>query len=30
LMNFGWKFLLPVAIANVILTVVAVWLWNVI
>ena len=30
LMNFGWKFLLPVAIGNVILTIVAIWLWNVI
>jgi NADH-quinone oxidoreductase subunit H len=29
LMNFGWKFLLPVAIANVILTIVMIWLWNV-
>lgn len=29
LMNFGWKFLLPVAIANIILTIVAIWLWNV-
>lgn len=29
LMNFGWKFLLPVAIANVVLTIVMIWLWNV-
>jgi NADH-quinone oxidoreductase subunit H len=29
LMNFGWKFLLPVAIGNVVLTIVAIWLWNV-
>lgn len=29
LMNFGWKFLLPVAIANVVLTVIAVWAFNV-
>lgn len=28
LMSFGWKFLLPVAIANVILTIVAIWLWQ--
>lgn len=30
LMNFGWKFLLPVAIANVFFTIVAIWLWHVI
>ena len=29
LMNFGWKFLLPVAIGNVVLTIVAIWLWNI-
>jgi NADH-quinone oxidoreductase subunit H len=29
LMNFGWKFLLPVAIANVVLTIIAIWFWNV-
>lgn len=28
LMSFGWKFLLPVAIANVILTIVMIWLWQ--
>lgn len=28
LMSFGWKFLLPVAIANVILTIVGIWLWQ--
>ncbi len=28
LMNFGWKFLLPVALANVILTIVVVYLLN--
>lgn len=29
LMNFGWKFLLPVAIGNVVLTIVVVWILNV-
>lgn len=29
LMNFGWKFLLPVAIANVFFTIVAIWLWHI-
>ncbi len=29
LMNFGWKFLLPVAIGNVVLTIIAIWVWNV-
>ena len=28
LMNFGWKFLLPVALANVILTIVVVYFLN--
>lgn len=28
LMSFGWKFLLPVAIANVVLTIVMIWLWQ--
>lgn len=28
LMNFGWKFLLPVALGNVILTVIFVFFWN--
>jgi NADH-quinone oxidoreductase subunit H len=29
LMNFGWKFLLPVAIANVFFTALAVYFWNI-
>jgi NADH:ubiquinone oxidoreductase subunit H len=29
LMNFGWKFLLPVGIFNVLITALAVYFWNI-